>query len=630
MLRIRLEHAQGRRQAGAAAAAHRRAGVGHGPRPRSRSTPTPRPSGRTRRRSRRARRWRIWPTTWASWDALVELYGEALSAAASWSPSWSASCCWWWRSPTTRSWATREKAVEYFQRAQEIEPEDRLGAGGAGAAVHPHRALARPGRDPAQEGRAGRRRRASASASTSRSPPCGRRPSATPTRPSPPGRTCWATTPAACMALRALDRLFQQRGMDLELADNLQRQLELTEDHDVTVMLLAAWGGCARTSCEDLPGAVETYRRLLELAPGAPRDHRGAGAHPAVARAGAGGGRDARAGLPGAQRLPQPDRGCWRSRPATPRSASSGSPCCRRSPPPTRTAPTIRPAPTRRWPGRWPRTRSTARPSSGIERLARVLGKLGRSGRPLRAHRRRRSPTTSVKRALYHKIATLSEAALGDDERAAAAYLAALDLRRRRPGGGQRPGAHLRPQLGLPAAGRRCYERKMAMVDDVEREEGSWASRRPRSTRRCWRAPSRPSPSTGRSWPSTRATATALEQLERLYIRLARWEDLKDIYTRKADLAADPREKKQMLFVLGQVYDRELGNPEQGHRDLQRHPGHRSRRLRGGAGAGSPVRPDRALVRPAVGAGAADRAVAVGGRGGVAALPHRRAVARAS
>ena len=57
--------------------------------------------------------------------------------------------------------------------------------------------------------------------------------------------------------------------------------------------------------------------------------------------------------------------------------------------------------------------------------------------------------------------------------------------------------------------------------------------------------------------------------------------------------------------------------------------GPRSRGLRRGAGARSPVRPDRALVRPARRARAADRAGAVAGRGGVAALPHRRAVARA-
>lgn len=52
----------------------------------------------------------------------------------------------------------------------------------------------------------------------------------------------------------------------------------------------------------------------------------------------------------------------------------------------------------------------------------------------------------------------------------------------------------------------------------------------------------------------------AMDALERLYIRLERWEPLKDVYTKKADLAEDPDDKKQMLHVLGQVYDRELGD----------------------------------------------------------------------
>ncbi|HKE19803.1 MAG TPA: tetratricopeptide repeat protein, partial [Kofleriaceae bacterium] len=50
----------------------------------------------------------------------------------------------------------------------------------------------------------------------------------------------------------------------------------------------------------------------------------------------------------------------------------------------------------------------------------------------------------------------------------------------------------------------------------------------------------------------------AMNALERLYIRLERWEPLKDIYSKKAELAEDPDDKKQMLYVLGQVYDAEL------------------------------------------------------------------------
>jgi golgin subfamily B member 1 len=50
----------------------------------------------------------------------------------------------------------------------------------------------------------------------------------------------------------------------------------------------------------------------------------------------------------------------------------------------------------------------------------------------------------------------------------------------------------------------------------------------------------------------------AMDALERLYVRLERWEPLKDIYAKKADLADDPADKKGMLYVLAQVHDREL------------------------------------------------------------------------
>ena len=52
----------------------------------------------------------------------------------------------------------------------------------------------------------------------------------------------------------------------------------------------------------------------------------------------------------------------------------------------------------------------------------------------------------------------------------------------------------------------------------------------------------------------------AMDALERMYLRLARWEPLKDVYAKKADLAEAPEDKKRMLFVLAQVYDRELGD----------------------------------------------------------------------
>ncbi len=56
------------------------------------------------------------------------------------------------------------------------------------------------------------------------------------------------------------------------------------------------------------------------------------------------------------------------------------------------------------------------------------------------------------------------------------------------------------------------------------------------------------------------ADTVAVEALERMYVDLERWEPLKDIYAKKADLATDPAVKMRMLHVLAGVYDRELGD----------------------------------------------------------------------
>lgn len=54
----------------------------------------------------------------------------------------------------------------------------------------------------------------------------------------------------------------------------------------------------------------------------------------------------------------------------------------------------------------------------------------------------------------------------------------------------------------------------------------------------------------------------ALDALVRLYVQLGRWEQLKDVYQRQSELAVDPDERRQALYVLGQVYDVELHNTE--------------------------------------------------------------------
>ena len=53
----------------------------------------------------------------------------------------------------------------------------------------------------------------------------------------------------------------------------------------------------------------------------------------------------------------------------------------------------------------------------------------------------------------------------------------------------------------------------------------------------------------------------ALDALIRLYITHQRWNDLLDVYTRKADLVNEPEEKKQIFFDMATVHEGQLNNP---------------------------------------------------------------------
>ncbi len=56
--------------------------------------------------------------------------------------------------------------------------------------------------------------------------------------------------------------------------------------------------------------------------------------------------------------------------------------------------------------------------------------------------------------------------------------------------------------------------------------------------------------------------ARSVDALVNLLLGLSRWEDLLKAYTRKVDLVLDPDEKKQVLYEVGAVYERELSDVE--------------------------------------------------------------------
>lgn len=55
----------------------------------------------------------------------------------------------------------------------------------------------------------------------------------------------------------------------------------------------------------------------------------------------------------------------------------------------------------------------------------------------------------------------------------------------------------------------------------------------------------------------------ALDALIKRYLGLSRWQDLLAVYSKKADLVADPDEKKRIYYQVGAVYERELGDVQQ-------------------------------------------------------------------
>jgi tetratricopeptide (TPR) repeat protein len=62
----------------------------------------------------------------------------------------------------------------------------------------------------------------------------------------------------------------------------------------------------------------------------------------------------------------------------------------------------------------------------------------------------------------------------------------------------------------------------------------------------------------------------ALDKLESLYLRLERWANLQTIYQRKADLVGSVEQKKEILYVMGAVYEREVNDVERAIDTYQR------------------------------------------------------------
>jgi tetratricopeptide (TPR) repeat protein len=359
------------------------------------------------------------------------------------------------------------------------------------------------------------------------------------------------------VALRALDRLFVQKGMALDLADNLQRQLDLATESEQQVALLWRLGQLRQGELGDVSAAVETYRRLLEFEP----------AHQDTIQA-----------LEGLLSLPDHELSLAELLDPVYRGRSDFANLVRVLEIQSRHTPDVRRKIQLLHEIATAREDGMDDPAGAYEAIGRAL-----ADDPLdhdtqtRAERLAKSlscidnlvgryqaavqtvQVDETKNAVYHVIASLAENELGSAEIAAEAYQQAMAASPR--------------DLEAADALERIYTRladyanlvlllqqKAEMTDAVpeKRELGTRAAK-------IWEEvldnPERAIDAYRQALSLDETDGSVLENLERLFIRLERWSDLKDIYAKQAELATDPAQKKARLFVLGQVYDRELQDP---------------------------------------------------------------------
>ena len=363
--------------------------------------------------------------------------------------------------------------------------------------------------------------------------------------------------PSSLPALRALDRLFVQKGMALELADNLQRQFDLASEPDQQAVLLWRLGQLREHALGDVSAAIETYRHLLEFDP----NHQ-----------------DTIGALENLLSRPEHELALAELLDPVYRGRSDFGNLVRTLEIQSRHTPDLRrkielvheiataredglddPAGAYAALGRAlvedPLDRET---QMRAERLAKALGCVDDLVARYRAAVAT-VPSDEAKNAVHHVIANLAENELGSIEIATEAYRQALTTAPRDMEAADAL-ERIYTRLADYASLVLLLQQKIDMTDAVpdKRELGLRAAK-------IWEEVLESPENAIEVYRQTLALdetdATVLDNLERLYIRLERWSDLKDVYAKQAELASDPAQKKARLFVLGQVYDRELRDP---------------------------------------------------------------------
>jgi tetratricopeptide (TPR) repeat protein len=357
-------------------------------------------------------------------------------------------------------------------------------------------------------------------------------------------------------ALRALDRLYVQREQWRDLGDNLSRQLTLVEQPYEQVNLLVRLAQLRETHLNEVAAAVETYRQVL--------DHEGEN-------------RDAVTALERLISIPEHEltianilEPIYKARGEWTKQIGVYEIMAKHAFDPARKIELLHMiselheiggdnadaafATFSRAMREDPRNETT---HAQLDRLARGLDKWPEVA-ALYDQVATEAQEDDLKVALLFRRAQIQEHELRDNEGAVATYERVL----------QASPATVEAATAIQTIHERTgdwpklvdvLKRKSEMLPNVEErkqllfraaqiEERSSATRTPRST------------TFRQVLAIDDVDMTAMDALERIYVRLARWEPLKDVYAKKADLAEDPEDKKAMLYVLAQVYDRELGD----------------------------------------------------------------------
>ncbi len=380
--------------------------------------------------------------------------------------------------------------------------------------------------------------------------------------------------PASTTALAALDALFTRQQMWSDLAENLESQLSLATEDEAQVALMLRLASLRETKMSQVEQAIDGYRTVLE------RD------------------------VSNAERRSARSSASVRSR----RTSSSS---------PTLLEPLY--PPDRRLPEAHRRARSPGSPRRRRARKVELLHQISQLHEDAASDHG--SAFLTLARALKADPSSEGHADPDRPRRRATGRFADLATVYQELGAEQED-AELASALTMMSA--RVYEADIGDVDtgDLPLSQGPRARRAPSRGCRVARAAlqadeplrgslsssssARPTSSTSRPTRRTRSSGRGhrggrprasrrgdrrLQQGPRhrrgrppcarrahqALPRSVRWADLLAVYSKKADLVADPEEKKRIYYQVGAVYERELGRRPAGHRDVHQDPRARSR-----------------------------------------------------